>query len=310
MSYLKRPLEELNVMDDFLFSALANDPDVGVLFCQTVLSVLLQREIGKIQITAQKTIPAVSPDRRGIRMDVVVEEATEEKEKDVPMFRIYDMEPHIRNDTNLPKRSRFYQAKNDCRYLGRGTKDFGLLPELYSITLTNFDPFGCDYMMYTIESSCVELPELEYRDGLHFIYFYTGGSKGGNKQIKELLEYIKDSRVERVTSPVLRRIHECVEEVKWKPEVEVEYMKFEELMAYAEETGWEKGMEKGRKEGMEKGRKEGMERGMEEGREEGREQAWNLLSKLLSAGRIEDVESASVDSAKRKELYEEFGLIE
>ncbi len=165
-------------------------------------------------------------------------------------------------------------------------------------------------MMYTIESSCVELPELEYRDGLHFIYFYTGGSKGGNKQIKELLEYIKDSRVERVTSPVLRRIHECVEEVKWKPEVEVEYMKFEELMAYAEETGWEKGMEKGRKEGMEKGRKEGMERGMEEGREEGREQAWNLLSKLLSAGRIEDVESASVDSAKRKELYEEFGLIE
>ncbi len=28
MSYLKRPLEELNVMDDFLFSALANDPDV------------------------------------------------------------------------------------------------------------------------------------------------------------------------------------------------------------------------------------------------------------------------------------------
>ncbi len=121
-----------------------------------------------------------------------------------------------------------------------------------------------------------------------------------------------------MTSPVLRRIHECVEEVKWKPEVEVEYMKFEELMAYAEETGWEKGMEKGRKEGMEKGRKEGieegrkegMERGMEEGREEGREQAWNLLSKLLSAGRIEDVESASVDSAKRKELYEEFGLIE
>ncbi len=101
-----------------------------------------------------------------------------------------------------------------------------------------------------------------------------------------------------MTSPVLRRIHECVEEVKWKPEVEVEYMKFEELMAYAEETGWEKGMEKGRKEGM--------ERGMEEGRE----QAWNLLSKLLSAGRIEDVESASVDSAKRKELYEEFGLIE
>ncbi len=32
MSYHFRPLEELNVIDDFLMNAIANDPDVGVPF--------------------------------------------------------------------------------------------------------------------------------------------------------------------------------------------------------------------------------------------------------------------------------------
>ncbi len=43
MSYTKRTLKGLNIMDDFLMNALASDPLVGKQFCQTVLSVLLQR---------------------------------------------------------------------------------------------------------------------------------------------------------------------------------------------------------------------------------------------------------------------------
>lgn len=33
--------------------------------------------------------------------------------------------------------------------------------------------FGEDYMMYTVQNQCVEIPQLEYDDGLQFIYFNT-----------------------------------------------------------------------------------------------------------------------------------------
>ena len=58
MSYIKKPLEELDVIDDFLMNAVATDPEVGEEFCRTILSVLSQKPIGKIRIVAQRTIPA------------------------------------------------------------------------------------------------------------------------------------------------------------------------------------------------------------------------------------------------------------
>jgi len=57
-----------------------------------------------------------------------------------------------------------------------------VLPDLYVIMITPYDPFGYDYMMYTVHNKCNEVPELEYPDGLTYIYFYTGGKKGGNNK--------------------------------------------------------------------------------------------------------------------------------
>lgn len=75
----KRKLEDLNVLDDFMFSAAASDEEVGKEFCRTMLSVLLQKELGEIQITAQKTILPCTPEMRGIRMDVEVKEPKRRK---------------------------------------------------------------------------------------------------------------------------------------------------------------------------------------------------------------------------------------
>lgn len=72
MAYTKRKLEELNIMDDFLMNAVATDEEVGVPFCREILSVLLQREIGEIRVVSQRTIPALTPTLRGIRIDVEV----------------------------------------------------------------------------------------------------------------------------------------------------------------------------------------------------------------------------------------------
>lgn len=92
---------------------------------------------------------------------------------------VYDLEPHLQKDVHLPRHNRFYQAKIDSRYMKSGDDDFARMPNLYVITITNFDPFGYDYMMYQISNQCREVPELSYEDGLQFIYFYTKGKKGG-----------------------------------------------------------------------------------------------------------------------------------
>mgnify|MGYP006922403601 CR=1 FL=1 len=68
--------------------------------------------------------------------------------------------------------------------------DFSRMPNLFVITILNFDPFGYDYMMYTFENRCTEVEGLKYEDGLKFIYFYTGGTKGGNGNIKTMLQYL------------------------------------------------------------------------------------------------------------------------
>ena len=141
MAYKKRKLEDLNVLDDFMFSAAASDEEVGKEFCRTMLSVLLQKELGEIQITAQKTILPCTPEMRGIRMDVEIKEPLEDKET-LPSLNVYDVEPHLRKEKYFPRHNRFYQAKIDSRYIRSGEKDFKNLPNLFVLTITEYDPFG------------------------------------------------------------------------------------------------------------------------------------------------------------------------
>lgn len=183
-------------------------------------------------MVAQRAIPAVSPERRGIRMDVEVEELSEPFGNEIPVLNIYDIEPHKQDAQFMPKRNRFYQAKIDSRYMKSGETDFEKLPNLYVITITNYDPFGEGYMMYTVQNSCKELPEMEYGDGLKFIYFNTKGTKGGNEEIRNLLNYIQVSKECSVTDDTTRELHRYVSRVKIQPEVRMEYMKFDEIIAY------------------------------------------------------------------------------
>ncbi len=233
-----KPFEELDLLDDFMINAVVADPDVGEAFCRKLLSVLLQRSIGKLNIVAQRIIPAPTPGLRGIRMDV---EITEYSDTTETVHNIYDLEPHLQKDMNFPRHNRFYQAKIDSRYMHSRDNDFSHMPNLYVITITNFDPFGQDYMMYTVNNQFNEVDELEYDDGLKFIYFYTGGRKGGNEDIKILLKYLQNSTIENATNETTKEIHEYTSRVKLIPEVRKEYMKFEELMTYARLEGRDDG---------------------------------------------------------------------
>ena len=260
MSHTKKTLEELDIMDDFLMNAVASNQEVGEAFCKKLLSVLLQKKIGKVRIVAQRALFPDKPNLRGIRMDVEVLKLKDEEDtasqavmvsdphgtnpldgqhtkkeqgtKKERVTSVYDLEPHPRKNGSLPKRNRFYQAKIDSRYLPSGEEDFSRIPELYIISFTDYDPFDKDYMMYVIENRCVEIPELVYDDGLKFIYFYTKGIHGGCEVIKNVLKYMRNSNADNGVDEVTREIHNYVSKVKVDPEVKVDYMKFEEIIYY------------------------------------------------------------------------------
>lgn len=211
MSNTMKKLEDMDVMDDFLMGQLASDETFGNDFCRRMLSSLLQREIGKLRVVSQRILPALAPNLRGIRMDVEVEEYEASKAGDEPVtMNIYDMEPHLQKDMDLLRHNRFYQAKIDSRGLKSGTKDFSRMPDLYVLTILNFDPFGYDYMLYTVRNRCLEVPEMEYEDGLCFYYFYTNGTRGGNRELRTMLKYLQDSRAENATDSATRELHDYV----------------------------------------------------------------------------------------------------
>ena len=68
----KKTIEEMNLIDDFLMSAAASDKEVGEKIMRCILTVLLQRKIGKVKVVSQSVIPGNTPLQRGIRMDVEI----------------------------------------------------------------------------------------------------------------------------------------------------------------------------------------------------------------------------------------------
>lgn len=231
-NYTKRSLEELNLLDDFLMEAVASNEEYGAEFCRIILSTFLNREIGEVRVVTQRAIPAFTPQLRGIRMDVEAVEAVNRPGQELPAVNVYDIEPHIPRDTDIPRRNRFYQAKVDGRLMAGGTPEFSKMPSLYVLMITPYDLFGYGYMMYTVKNQCMEVPELHYEDGLQFIYLNPVGTKGGNARIWQMLQYFRDSREDNVRNDTLKKIHDYVNRTKVLPEVKKDFMKFEEIIYY------------------------------------------------------------------------------
>lgn len=219
MGYTKKTLQELDLIDNFLSNAIASNQEINEPFYRLLLSVLLGKDLKKIRVLSQQMVPAVTPELRGIRMDVEITEYDEET-----VTNVYDLEPHIKDSLHLPRHNRYYQAKIDGRYVKRGLVDFSTIPNLYVITITNYDLFGEDYMMYTVRNKCEEVPEMEYDDGLQFVYFNTKGQKGGSQAIKNMLTYIQDSDSKNAVDDATRMMDSYVTKVKNLPEVEAGYM--------------------------------------------------------------------------------------
>ena len=69
----RRKLEELSMMDDFLFNAMLTHPETGEKFTNKILKLLFNREFKNLKVSAQKVYAGMNTDLRGARLDVCIE---------------------------------------------------------------------------------------------------------------------------------------------------------------------------------------------------------------------------------------------
>lgn len=128
-TYVKQKLDELHLIDDFLFFQMMNHPKYGPKFSRLLLKLILGRDVGKLHVIPQKEYYGENTDLHGARPDVYLEEEEPDflldfEDEGVPS--VYDLEPEKKKDLeskdNLPKRVRFYHAVIDSHtifYIGQ-----------------------------------------------------------------------------------------------------------------------------------------------------------------------------------------------
>lgn len=247
MRMSKRTLKELNLLDNFLFGTMVTYPEIGERFSRHLLETILQRKLPNIKVTGQKVIYGKDTEFHGIRLDVEIKQ-----EKQGEVQSVYDIEPDLKNGekNELPWRTRYYHSIIDSRCLKTST-DYSRLPEVYVIMITPFDPFNQNRMVYTVKSSCVEAPEMEYEDGRVTIYLYTKGTEGNPPQeLQELLCYLEETDSANAVNSVLRDIEDMVEIVRQDAEVTTGYMVWMESKEELIQQGIQQGVQQGVQQGI------------------------------------------------------------
>ena len=298
MSSTKRSIYELDLLDDFLFTEASMDKQTSDLLIRLIVERALGVKIGKLVIEPQKTVNGVDTDCHGIRMDISIKEVTEDDGKTI---RLFDVEPNNIKKVHLPKRSRFYQALLDVKELEAGV-DYDKLPDMLTIWILPYDPFGKDCMLYSVKNVVEEHPEIEYNDGIRKLFLYTGGKKGGTKALKNLLTYLERSVEENAVDEELKKLHSSVKRLKSSRKIGVKYMNMQEVMKYKIEEAVEEAV----KEAVEEAVAENTIEVTANVTKEVELRMSELTRILLKENRMEDLRRMTEDEAFRRELLNHY----
>ena len=293
----QRTLEELNLMDSFLFEASTEDSEDAKKIAKIIIERVTGHTVRNLTVETQKDLKGIVRNNRGIRMDIYSKETDGDT-----ILRIYDIEPNNYKEPELPGRSRFYQSMIDAKLLSSGEK-VETLPELMMIWILPYDPFGDDRMIYTVKNIVTENPKLVYNDGVEKLFVYTRGTKGGSPKLKELLRYLEETVPENAVDEELREMQTIVGKVKHRKDVGEHYMTLQEIIDFEKQYSYEDGLEAGIRTGRESGLREGMEAGIKTGRESGLKEGLTAAIRMLKDLHIPE-------SAACRSLAEQFHLTE
>ena len=257
MEQKQKTLKDLNLLDRFLFSQAADDPDT----MRDMLEIILGREVVLKLLPQTEKEQRTHPLNRYVRLDVW---AMDEEE------RIYNTEVQREDTGNLPKRSRFYQALIDSNLLKPGEVGFQRLNPVYIILICPFDLFGYGLYRYTFQMQCKEVPGLSLQDGAVRIFLNTRGqhAEGVPQELIELLKYMEHTTEEVSASCTSERIHNIqkrIHAIKSSEKIGVKYMQAWEEKILEQEKAREEGHASGLREGLTQKLKEQVEKKVQKG---------------------------------------------
>lgn len=213
MSKNKKSLQDLTLLDRFLFAEVMEDPKTF----ENILSIILGEDISIKGRPQSEHENRTSPLKRQVRLDVWAEDETD---------AVYNVEAQKENTKNLPHRSRFYQALIDSKLLDPGEVDFSNMKDCYSIIIAPFDLFGRGLYQYTFQMTCAETGQ-PLEDGATRIFLNTHGknSEDISPELQELLYYMEHTTEEiSCSTSRLQEIKNHVNIVKSSEEIGVKYM--------------------------------------------------------------------------------------
>ncbi len=288
----KKAVESMNLIDGFLFDSSIEDEEDAKIVIGAILRTVLNREIKDIKVTSQKQFQGIDTKYHGIRFDARVDEDSDGKVR----VTIYDIEMENRpaDKKPLPRRLRFYDALLDSRLLESGA-DYDELPNLVSITILSYDPFGAGDMYYEASTTLTTHPDIDYDDGVTHIYLYCNGkvntslTPSHGKRLMEVLKYIVSGEKPNTTNPEVDDLETVVSKIKKRSEVTRKYMK-----------QWDR-----ERILVKEAKAEGRTEGRTEGKAEEKDHINRLNLILLEQGRIDDLTKAATDAAFQDKLIKE-----
>jgi predicted transposase/invertase (TIGR01784 family) len=249
-----KPLSELNLCDDFLFSQTMRDTEI----LKPLLEEILNIKISHINIVEPEKTMEVAYDAHGIRLDVYAADSDN---------RRFSVEMQTKDTYNIPKRSRYYHSVMDVDELLKGT-NYNKLKDNYVIFICTFNLFDEGLHQYNFASFCRQKPELDLGDSRETIILSTEGTENDvSADLLAFLKYVKsstDETAESLDSELVNKIHNKVKNVKHNHAMEVEYLKFEELMKESRQEGYDDGISAGIELGEQRGEKRGIDIGRNE----------------------------------------------
>ena len=220
-----KPIEELTIVDDFMFGAVMRNPK----YCKPLLEMILGVKIREIKYPElQKTIDA-RYGSKSIRLDVYVEDEA---------GTVYNVEIQTTDKKNLPKRTRYYQGIIDLHILEKG-EDYTALRKSFVIFICTYDPFGKGRWVYTFENLCREDTNITLGDDATKIVLNTKGYVGEiSDELKALLRYMDGFAPE---NDYTRELDRTVTAVRNDKEWRREYMVLNEMLLDNRRLGEYKG---------------------------------------------------------------------
>ena len=213
----RKQYSELTFTDDFMFCKILAG---NMKLCKELLELILRIKIRRVELIQPQLPIEKKYDSRGILLDVYVEDADN---------TIYDIEMQTTPQTDLPKRTRYYQGMIDLNLISRGAH-FKELKKAYVIFICAFDPYDRGLPIYTFENMCKEDTSLKLGDDTVKVMLNAGGKREGlSDDMCAFLDFLqKGSADSDLTKDLSAAVSEAKEHKEWEVEYMTMFMKIQE----------------------------------------------------------------------------------